>query len=82
MLSQGTLFQECQHKQTGVVPTPETEQRHLDNQVILTALSKLQLPSWERQFVRDVVTHKRITPKQQATLLELRDRFLGKEKIP
>jgi hypothetical protein len=62
------------------IPNPETIQRRKDNAAILTALSKLELPSWERQFVRDLVTHKNISPRQQAKLEQLRDVFLKIEK--
>lgn len=61
------------------LPSPETIKRKQENDLILTALSKLpNLPPWERQFVRDLVTHKHMSPKQQAKLLEVRDKFLGK----
>lgn len=58
------------------VPKPETVERRAKNAEILTALAKLELPAWERQFVRDLVTHKNISPRQQAKLDELRDVYL------
>lgn len=62
------------------MPKPETVQRQKENAEILTALSKIdKLPPWERQFVRDLVTHRNISPRQQAKLLELRDVFLKKD---
>ena len=62
------------------IPKPESVARQHENTAILTSLSKLpNLPPWERQFVRDLTSHKHISPRQQAKLLELQDRFLGKE---
>jgi hypothetical protein len=61
----------------GWVAKPENIDRQKKNAEILTALSKLDnLPPWERQFVRDLVTHKHISPRQQQKLYELRDVFL------
>lgn len=61
-------------------PKPESVMRQHRNTEILTALSKLSnLPSWERQFVRDLATHKHISPKQQLKLLELADLLLPKD---
>lgn len=63
----------------GWVPSPETIKRQAENNGILAALAKLpSLSEWERQFVRDLSTSKRISPKQQAKLLELEDRLLRK----
>jgi len=60
------------------LPSPETQARRENNFRILTALAKLeQLTDWERQFVRDLASHKNISPKQQALLLQLRDKYLG-----
>jgi hypothetical protein len=102
-VSQATLFGECQHTRTvvipekrglhharrvcsdcnkflGWVPKPETVQRLRDNAEILTALSKIDhLAEWEREFIRQLSTHKNITPKQQNELLLLRDRYLPKD---
>jgi hypothetical protein len=61
----------------GWVAKPENIDIQKRNAEILTALSKIEnLPAWERQFVRDLVTHKHISPRQQQKLYELRDRFL------
>jgi hypothetical protein len=61
------------------MPKPETIEQQKENAAILTALSKLPyLPPWERQFVLDLATHKNISPKQRAKLLELRDLLLGR----
>jgi hypothetical protein len=58
------------------IPSPENIRQQQENEKILTALAKLNLPEWERKFVRDLVTHKRLSPKQQKKLLELRDLLL------
>lgn len=61
----------------GWVTKPENVIRHQENEKILTGLSKIpDLPPWERQFVRDLTSHKHISPRQQAKLLELRNKFL------
>lgn len=61
----------------GWMPKPETIKRRAENAVILAALSKLpDLPAWERQFVRDLSSHARTSPREQAKLLELQERFL------
>ena len=61
-------------------PFPDTVEQQKKNDQILTALSKLpDLPAWERQFIRDVVTHKHLSPRQQKKLLELADKLLPKE---
>jgi hypothetical protein len=61
------------------IPKPETMERQKENAAILTALSKLpHLPSWERQFVRNLTSRKHISPGQQAKLLQLRDALLGR----
>lgn len=60
-------------------PHPESVVKQQKNAQILTALSKLpDLPPWERQFIRDLITHKHISPKQQALLLQLADQLLPK----
>jgi hypothetical protein len=64
----------------GWVPSAENVLQRKENEEILTALAKLVLPAWERQFVRTLVTHKNISPKQQAKLLELRDTYLPDPK--
>ena len=62
------------------LPKPENVQRQKENAEILTALSKLKdLPSWERQFVRQLSTLRHLSPKQQEKLLHIRDLHLGKE---
>lgn len=72
-----TVCADCK-KFLGWVPSPDTLRRRLENSLILTRLAKLEhLDSWERQFVRDVATHKKMSPKQQALLLQLRDKYLG-----
>jgi hypothetical protein len=100
VIQQASLFAECAHPHTQVVPEkrgphyarrvctdckkflgwiphPESARRRLDNFQILTALAKLEhLSDWERQFVRDLGSHKNISPKQQALLLQLRDKYL------
>jgi hypothetical protein len=58
------------------VPKPETLQQRKENQEILTSLSKLELPSWERQFVRQLSTLRNISPKQQTKLFELKEIYL------
>jgi|SoimicMinimDraft_4_1059732.scaffolds.fasta_scaffold02603_2 hypothetical protein len=58
------------------VPSAENVQQRKENTEILTALAKLELPAWEREFVRTLVTHRNISPKQQTKLLELRDIYL------
>lgn len=64
----------------GWLPKPETVKRRHDNAAILTALALIpNLPPWERQFIRDLASHKNISPRQQAKLLSLRDSLLGKE---
>jgi hypothetical protein len=61
----------------GWIPHPDNVRKARENAEILTALSKLDnLPSWERQFIRSLVTTKHISPKQQAKLYEVRDMFL------
>ncbi len=63
----------------GWIPKPENVQRQKENAEILTALSKIEnLPPWERQFIRGLMTHKHISPKQQTILLDIRDKFLKK----
>lgn len=62
----------------GWIPKPETVARQLRNKEILTALSKLGLPAWEREFIRNLGSHKNISPKQQAKLLELEEMYLKK----
>lgn len=58
------------------VPKPETLKRREENAAILTALAKREdLNAWERRFVRNLITHKNISPSQRATLLELRDQY-------
>ena len=58
-------------------PHPDTIQLQKRNGAILTGLSKVpNLPPWERQFVRDLVTHKHISPKQQETLNLLEGTYL------
>jgi hypothetical protein len=72
----------CKHcrKFMGWVPKPETVRQRQENERILTALSKMKdLPSWERQFVRQVSAIKNLSPRQQEKLLQLRDVLLGKE---
>ena len=62
----------------GWLPKPETVQRRKDNDEILSALSKLDdLTGWEREFIRSVVTHKNISPKQQNTIYVLRDKYFA-----
>jgi hypothetical protein len=69
------ICKDCR-KFMGWIPKPETVQQQKENQDILTALSKLELPAWERQFVRLLSSHKNISPKQQTKLFELRDIYL------
>lgn len=66
------------HKFLGWIPKPETVARQLRNNEILTALSKMTLPPWERQFIRDLASHKNLSPRQQAKLLELEEFYLSK----
>lgn len=49
-----------------------------ENAITLGGLVKLVniLTSQERQFIRTVVTHKQISPQQQATLQHLREKYL------
>lgn len=77
----------CKHcsKFFGWIPKPETVKQRMENDAILTALSKLpNLPAWERQFVRDISETAHLSPKQQKKLLEIRDLWLkpkpGKEQ--
>jgi hypothetical protein len=63
----------------GWVPKPETLERRKENTIILTQLSKITLPAWERRFVRELASHANISPKQQKQLYLLRDMYLGKE---
>ena len=58
------------------VPSAENLQQRKENTEILTAMSKLELPAWERQFVRTLGAQRNISPKQQKKLLELRDTYL------
>jgi hypothetical protein len=59
------------------VPSAENTKQRAENVLTLTALSKLpDLPSWERQFVRQLSTLRSISPKQQKKLLEIRDLYL------
>jgi hypothetical protein len=37
------------------------------------------LTGWEREFIRSLVTHKHISPKQQGTLLDLHAKYFAKE---
>lgn len=61
------------------MPSPETIKRREENARILTMLAKSDgLSEWERQFVRDMSSHKNISPKQQALLYQLRDKYGGK----
>lgn len=61
----------------GWIPHPENVRKAQENAIILTGLSKLDnLPAWERQFVRSLTTTKKISPKQQAKLLLIRDMYL------
>jgi hypothetical protein len=97
---QGSLFTECSHPRTIVVPQksgphfarqicadckkflgwlpkPETIARRKENAEILTALSKLRgLSEWERGFIRDIASHKNLSPKQQSQIELLRDKYL------
>lgn len=60
------------------VPKPETILQKQKNAEILTALSKLDdLNGWERQFIRDVVTHKNLSKKQQEQIFLLRDKYFA-----
>ena len=73
------------HKFFGWVPDPENVRQKKENEQILTALAKLpNLPSWERQFVREISETSHISPKQQRKLFDIRDTWLkpqpGKEK--
>jgi hypothetical protein len=62
----------------GWVAKPENVERQKRNDETLTALSKIEaLPAWERQFVRNCVTHKHLSPRQQAKLDELRDVYVN-----
>jgi hypothetical protein len=62
------------------VPKPQNVAQKRENDEILTALSKLKdLPSWERQFVRQLSTLRHLSPRQQEKLLQLRDLYLKKE---
>lgn len=64
------------HKFLGWVPKPETIQRRADNTRLLNALVKLDtLTEWERGFVRQMTSHKTISPKQQQTLDLLREKY-------
>jgi hypothetical protein len=61
----------------GWIPKPETLARQQENQRILSELSKLpNLTEWEREFIRDVVTHKNLSPRQQAKILLLMEKYL------
>jgi|SRR5215469_18379577 len=61
------------------MPSPESLKRREENARILTALVKRDgLSEWERQFVRDMSSHENISPKQQALLYQLRDKYGGK----
>ena len=64
----------------GWIPHPDNVRKQQKNAEILTALSKLKdLPSWERQFVRQLSVLKHLSPRQQEKLLQIRDLHLGKE---
>jgi recombinational DNA repair protein (RecF pathway) len=100
MTEQGTLFGECSHSRTeiipekrgphharkvcsvcrkflGWIPKPETLMQQRENQRILGELTRLpNLSEWEREFIRDVTTHKHLSPKQQKTILELMEKYL------
>jgi hypothetical protein len=68
------------HRFLGWIPKPETIIRQQENQRILTELSKLpNLTDWEREFIRDVTTHKNLSPKQQEKILLLMEKYLKKE---
>jgi hypothetical protein len=61
----------------GWFPKPETIERERENAEILTAISKIpDLPEWERNFVRGLITQKHMSPRQRAKLLQLRDLLL------
>ena len=99
-MNQGTLFGECQHTRTiivpekrgphhakelcadckkflGWLPNPETVERQKKNEEILTNLSKLEnLTEWERQFIREITSHKNISPRQQEKILLLKSKYL------
>jgi hypothetical protein len=67
----------------GWMPKPETVERQKNNALILAELAKIYpLTEWERGFIRDLVTHKNISPKQQDKLLLLRDKYLMKGGPP
>jgi hypothetical protein len=69
------------HKFLGWIPKPETVARQQENQKILAELSKLpNLTGWEREFIRDVVTHKNLSPRQQEKILLLMEKYLKKER--
>lgn len=64
------------HKFLRWLPKPETlKQRERDAEA-LTALAKLDcLNAWERRFVRKLITHKHISPRQRKDLEELSERY-------
>ena len=60
----------------GWVPHPETVERQRKNAIILTALAKIDnLSEWERGFVRDLITHTKLSPRQQEQLLLLKEKY-------
>jgi recombinational DNA repair protein (RecF pathway) len=61
------------------LPKPETIQRHKANMDLLNDLvHRDNLTGWERQFVRDLCTHKHLSPRQQEKLDLLRDKYFVK----
>lgn len=65
----------------GWVMKPENIERQKQNARILSALVKIEgLSDWERHFIRTLVTHKNISPKQQTRLLELEEKYLTRRK--
>jgi hypothetical protein len=60
----------------GWIPHPDNVRKNEENAKILTALSKMTLPAWEREFIRTLSTARQISPKQQAKLLEIKEMYL------
>ena len=64
------------------MPSPETLAQRVKNTEILTALAKIELPEWERNFVRDLAKTRNISPKQQSMLWRLETIYLKGNVAP
>lgn len=78
-MTQELLFGDQSGSKPRPNPDPRVVLRHQENTKTLTALVKIpNLTTWERYFVRELVTHKNISRRQQESLDQLRDKYLTK----